>query len=69
MFALPSSSVLGAKVVWNPVGELVAGDDHVHQVIVPATGSAQFIRLESQVERAASVQEPSMRATAERWGN
>jgi len=30
---------------WMPMGDPVAGDDHLHQVVVPITGHARFFRL------------------------
>jgi hypothetical protein len=38
---------LGTNAVWEPVDNVVTGDDHLHTITVPLTGAAQFFRLGS----------------------
>jgi len=46
-YTLQSSPALGASASWTRVGDVVVGDDHLHTVNVPATGTAAFFRLMS----------------------
>lgn len=46
-YTLQASPVVGPKASWQSVGNVVAGDDHLHQVLVPLSGSAQFLRLQA----------------------
>ncbi|HTH49549.1 MAG TPA: hypothetical protein VMB21_18690 [Candidatus Limnocylindria bacterium] len=47
-YTLEASPVLGAAAAWQPVGDIVVGDDHLHEVPVPAGSAAQFFRLRAE---------------------
>ncbi|HZR18283.1 MAG TPA: hypothetical protein VFE51_13405 [Verrucomicrobiae bacterium] len=47
-YQLLSSPVLGPNAVWQPTGDVVVGDDHLHTVTVPITGNTSFFRLKTQ---------------------
>jgi hypothetical protein len=46
-YTLESSLTLGPTANWQPVGDVIVGDDTLHIVNVPLTNSAQFFRLGS----------------------
>jgi len=46
-YQLWGSPVLGTNAVWRPVDNVVIGDDHLHTIALPLTGSAQFFRIGS----------------------
>jgi len=46
-YALESSSTVGPGAVWQQVGNVVVGDDHLHSIPMPATNSAAYYRLHS----------------------
>ena len=47
-YELQSSSAIGTKGAWQAVGDVVVGDDHLHTVTVPLTGSSLFFRLKAE---------------------
>ncbi len=47
-YQVEASTTLGTGAVWQPVGDLVVGDDHLHTNSLPAGISTRFIRLSSQ---------------------
>lgn len=47
-YQVEASATLGPSAVWQPVGDLVVGDDHLHTNALPAAVSMRFIRLTSQ---------------------
>jgi hypothetical protein len=47
-YQLEGSPTLGPGADWQPVGEVVVGDDHLHTVTVPSNGPARFFRLSAQ---------------------
>ena len=44
-YRLEASPVLGPAAAWTAVGDVVVGDDHLHTVTVPWSGSTRFFRL------------------------
>ena len=44
-YQLESTPVLGSLANWQPAGDLVVGDDHLHTVTLPQTNSTAFFRL------------------------
>jgi hypothetical protein len=46
-YQLELTPMLGPPSNWQPVGNLVVGDDHVHSVTLPMTNSSVFFRLNS----------------------
>jgi hypothetical protein len=44
-YQLEVSPTLGPRADWQPVGDAVVGDDHLHTVTVPLSGPALFFRL------------------------
>jgi hypothetical protein len=44
-YQVESSRVLGPAANWQPAGDVVAGDDHMHTITFPMTNSAAFFRL------------------------
>jgi len=47
-YTLQSSPALGPTADWQPVGNVIVGDDTVHSMTVTANGSAQFFRLAAE---------------------
>jgi len=47
-YQLQSSPALGAEAHWQPVGDVIVGDDTLHIVTLPLTNSAAFFRLSAQ---------------------
>ncbi len=46
-YTLETSPALGAAANWQPLGDVITGDDTLHFITVPATNSAQFFRLKA----------------------
>jgi len=44
-YTVEGSQTLGPMALWSQVADPIVGDDHVHSVIVPPTGTARFFRL------------------------
>jgi hypothetical protein len=44
-YQIESTPVLGPSANWQPTGDLVVGDDHLHTVTLPQTNRAAFFRL------------------------
>jgi hypothetical protein len=44
-YVLQSSPVLGAAANWQPAGDVIVGDDLMHTITVPLSGTSQFFRL------------------------
>ena len=47
-YQLEGSPKLGPGAAWQPVGDVVVGDDRLHTVMVPLSGTARFFRLNAQ---------------------
>jgi hypothetical protein len=46
-YQVESTPVLGPDANWQPVGDLVVGDDHMHTIAVPMAGASAFFRLKA----------------------
>ena len=44
-YTLETSPTLGASAAWQPLGDVITGDDTVHFVTVPTTNTSAFFRL------------------------
>jgi len=44
-FQIESTPALGPSADWQPAGDVVVGDDHLHTVTLPATNNNAFFRL------------------------
>lgn len=44
-YTLEGSRSVGPGAGWQPVGDALVGDDHLHTMAIPATNPAQFFRL------------------------
>ncbi len=47
-YILEASAKLGPAANWTPVGDALVGDEHLHDVPIPAGSAAQFFRLRAQ---------------------
>jgi len=47
-YELQSSRALGTNAAWQPTGNVIVGDDHLHTITVPLTGSSLFFRLKAE---------------------
>ena len=47
-YRLESSPTLGPAAVWQPFGDLVVGDDHMHTNSLAPAATAQFFRLNAE---------------------
>lgn len=48
VYTLESSATLDSTAQWEPVGDSVIGDDHVHNISVPFSTNNRFFRLSTQ---------------------
>jgi hypothetical protein len=46
-YQIESTPALGASVNWQPAGDVVVGDDHMHTVTLPVSGVNIFFRLKT----------------------
>jgi len=44
-YQIESTPLLGSSANWQPAGDLVVGDDHLHTVTLPQANSTAFFRL------------------------
>ena len=44
-YQLESTPALGPSANWQPAGDVIVGDDHMHSVTLPTTNRAAFFRL------------------------
>ncbi len=44
-YQIESTPTLGPQANWQPAGDVVVGDDHVHTVTLPVTNTSAFFRL------------------------
>ncbi len=47
-YQLQSSPTVATNAVWQPAGDVVVGDDHLHTIALPVTGNTLFFRLSAQ---------------------
>jgi hypothetical protein len=47
-YTVESSPIVGAGAVWQVVGDVVTGDDHLHTMAVPLTERMVFFRLQAE---------------------
>ena len=47
-YTLEGSPSLGSGAAWQPIGDVIVGDDALHTVAVPGTNSMRFFRLGAQ---------------------
>ncbi len=46
-YQIESTPALGASMNWQPAGDVVVGDDHMHTLILPMSGVNTFFRLKT----------------------